>query len=81
MVKVAIWGSLQNLTGGEAEIEVDASTMKEVLDRLAEAHPALKPQIKRGVSLAVDGEIYRNAWFTPVNPDSEVILMPYMVGG
>jgi molybdopterin synthase sulfur carrier subunit len=33
------------------------------------------------VSLAVDGKIYREAWFTPISPDSEVVLMPYMQGG
>jgi len=33
------------------------------------------------VSLALDGRIYREAWFTPIKPDSEVVLMPYMAGG
>ena len=37
--------------------------------------------IARGVSLSIDGVIYREAWFTPVRPDSEVVLMPYMTGG
>jgi molybdopterin converting factor small subunit len=31
--------------------------------------------------LALDGRIYREAWFTPIRPDSEVVLMPYMAGG
>ena len=34
-----------------------------------------------GVSLALDGVIYRDAWFTEINEDSEVVLMPYMAGG
>ena len=81
MVKVAIWGSLRAAADGQAEVEVEARTFKELLDRLAADYPGLKPQIERGVSLALDGRIYREAWFTPIGPDSEVVLMPYMTGG
>lgn len=81
MVKVVLWGSLRAATDGLAEVEVEASTFKELLDKLSETYPGLKPQIERGVSLAVDGRIYREAWFTPIDPDSEVFLMPYMAGG
>jgi molybdopterin converting factor small subunit len=81
MVKVAIWGSLRTATNGQAEVEVEASNFKQLLDQLAIDYPGLKPQIKRGVSLALDGKIYREAWFTKIDKDSEVVLMPYMVGG
>ncbi len=81
MVKVTIWGSLRSATDGQAEVEVDACNFKELLDRLAAEYPGLKPQIDRGVSLALDGKIYREAWFTEIGPDSEVVLMPYMIGG
>jgi len=81
MVKVLLWGTLRAATDGQAEVEVEASTFKELLDRLKEAYPGLTPQIERGVSLALDGKIYREAWFTPIRPDSEVVLMPYMTGG
>lgn len=81
MVKVAIWGSLQSATDGEATVEVEAKTTRELLTQLSQTYPGLKPQIERGVSVAIDGEIYRDAWFTPIKSDSEVILMPYMVGG
>lgn len=81
MVKVVIWGSLRTATDGLAEVEVEATSFREVLAALAQKYPGLKPQIDRGVSLAIDGTIYRDAWFTPVNPDSEVVLMPLMVGG
>ena len=81
MVKVAIWGSLRAATDGKAEVEVEAGNFKQLLDKLVLEYPGLKPQIKRGVSLALDGRIYREAWFTKINDDSEVVLMPYMVGG
>jgi hypothetical protein len=31
--------------------------------------------------MALDGVIYREAWFTPISPDSEVVLLPLMEGG
>ncbi len=81
MVKVRLWGSLRHGADGQTEVEVEARTFKELLDRLAEAYPGLEPQIRRGVSLSLDGVIYREAWFTEIGPESEVVLMPYMTGG
>ncbi len=81
MVKVLLWGSLRQAAGGAAEVEVEATNFKELLDRLVAAHPGLAPQVRRGVSLSLDGVIYREAWFTEIRPDAEVVLMPYMTGG
>lgn len=81
MVKVALWGTLRQHAEGQAEVEVEATTFKELLDELAARYPGLQPQIRRGVSVAVDGKVYREAWFTPIRPDSDVVLMPFMVGG
>ena len=81
MVKVVLWGSLRSATGGLTEVEVEARNTNEMLKALAKKHPALDPIIEGGVSVAIDGLIYREALFTPIKPDSEVILMPYMQGG
>jgi len=81
MVKVKIWGSLRNAAGGADQVCVDGRNFKALLDNLKIKYPGLKPQIERGVSLAIDGKIYKESWFIPVNEDSEVVLMPYMIGG
>lgn len=81
MVKVKLWGSLRNLADGQEFVEVEANNFKQLLDQLVLLYPALKPQIERGVSLALDGVIYRDAWFTQISEDNEVVLLPYMVGG
>ncbi|MEZ5778672.1 MAG: MoaD/ThiS family protein [Paracoccaceae bacterium] len=81
MVKVQLWGSLRQAADGQAEVEVEAATFKDLLDRLVDAHPGLEPQIRRGVSLSLDGVIYREAWFTEIPPEAEVVLLPYMTGG
>lgn len=81
MVKVAIWGSLQAAADGQAEVEVEAATLRELIDRLVEAHPGMAPQIKRGVSVSIDGLVYNDSWFKTIEPDSEVVLLPRIVGG
>ena len=81
MVKVKIWGSLQRATNNQEYVEVKASNFKEMLDALVSEYPKLEPQIKRGVSVAIDGVIYKESWFTPINNGNEVELMPYMEGG
>ena len=80
-MRVKLWGSLRRLAEGQEWVELEASTFKQVLDQLVVIYPGLGPQIKRGVSLSVDGVIYRDAWFTPISEENEVVLMPYMIGG
>ena len=81
MVTVTLFGSIRAHADGQAQVQVEATTFKQLLDRLIEQYPAMKPQIDRGVSVAVDGLVYKEAWFTPIKPDSEVVLLPYMQGG
>ena len=81
MVQVTIWGSLATATGDQTEVEIAASTLRELLDGLAARYPALKPQLERGVSVAIDGRIYNDSWFTPIQEDSEVVLLARLKGG
>ena len=48
MVKVRIWGSLASATDDRTEVEVEASTLRDLLDGLGAAYPALRPQLARG---------------------------------
>ena len=81
MVKVTVWGSLQNATENQAEVEVEAKNIRELLARLAEQYPGLKPQIDRGVSVSIDGQIYSKSLIAEIKPDSEVVLLPRLAGG
>lgn len=79
-VSVLLWGTLRDALGQE-RVEVEARTIREMLDRLAEAHPALKAPIESGVSVSIDGAIYNGSWFRPVSPGQEIVLLPRIRGG
>ena len=81
MVKVKVWGSLAQFTGDQREVEIEASTLRELLTGLADTYPGLKPQLDRGVSVSIDGRIYNDSWFQPIQPDSEVVLLARLKGG
>ncbi|MDY0873635.1 MoaD/ThiS family protein [Dongia rigui] len=81
MARVVLWGSLKPHTGGKLEVDIEARNVGELLARLGETYPGLQSQIKRGVSVSIDGLIYREGWLEPLKPDSEVFLLPRMTGG
>ena len=81
MVEVVLWGGLRPFAEGNASVEVEARTVGEVLRGLVAAHPALKPHIDAGVSVAVDGRIIESGLTEPVGADSEVVLMQKLRGG
>ena len=81
MVKVVVWGSLKPHTGGRAELQIDAVNIRDLMDKLGDEFPGLKPQLQRGVSFAIDGTIFRDGWLQPLKPESEVFLLPRMTGG
>ncbi|HMB77509.1 MAG TPA: MoaD/ThiS family protein [Kiloniellaceae bacterium] len=81
MVKVVLWSTLQAAADNQSQVEVEARDVRELLDRLAATYPGLKPQIDRGVSVSIDGLIYANTLTAKIAPDSEVVLLPRLVGG
>jgi hypothetical protein len=72
---------LKELAGGASEIEVEARDVRQLLRVLSERFPALAPHLTEGYAIAIDGEIFQDAWFAPVRPDSEVHLVPAIRGG
>ncbi len=81
MVKVRVWGSLTAATNDKSEVEIPAANLRELLDGLAKTYPALQPQLDRGISVAIDGKVYNDSWFTPIQEDSEVVLLARLKGG
>jgi molybdopterin converting factor small subunit len=81
LARVILSGTLKQLAGGDAEVEVEASDVRQLLRVLGERYPALAPHLESGYAVAIDGEIFQDAWFAPIRQDSEVHLVPAIRGG
>ena len=81
MANVTLTGNLRQLTGGVAELEVEAASVRQLFDRLRAEFPALGPQLEQGVAVAIDGQIYQDALFQEIGAGSEVHILPQIAGG
>ena len=55
--------------------------MRYLFRTLAELYPDLGPHLEQGIAVAIDDVIYSNAWLEPLEPDSEVYILPQIGGG
>src|SRR2546422_5067714 len=81
MARVVLVGNLARLTGGVAEFQLSATSVKQLFDQLTALHPTIGPHLEEGVAVAIDGQIYQDALFQPIAADSEVFLLPQIAGG
>jgi sulfur-carrier protein len=81
MARVVLIGNLAQLTGGVAEFDLSATSVKQLFQQLAELHPALGPHLEDGVAVAIDGQIYQDSLLEPIRADSEVFVLPQIAGG
>jgi hypothetical protein len=58
------------------ELEVEANNF-----RSTARFPGLGRQIDESMAVAIDGEIFQDAYLVPLNPDSEIYLIPKIGGG
>ena len=68
MARVVLTKGLTQFTGGEGELELEVSTVRELLRVLGERYPALEPHLGSGLAVAIDGQIYQDAWLEPIPP-------------
>ena len=81
MARVILSGTLKQIAGGVSEIDVEAGDVRQLLRALGERYPDLAPHLESGYAVAIDGEIFQDAWFAPIRPESEVHLVPAIRGG
>jgi molybdopterin synthase sulfur carrier subunit len=86
MACLRLRGALKQRAGGEAEHELDGTTISELLRALERAHPALegwvldeRGLIRQHVNVFVNGEQGRED--TAVAPDDRVEVIPAISGG
>jgi sulfur-carrier protein len=81
MAHVVLTRNLAQFTGGESELELEAGNIRQLLRLLGARYPALEPHLGEGLAVAIDGEIFQDAWLEPIPPGSEVYLIPQIAGG
>ena len=78
---------LRPLAGDASEIEVRGATVREIVQNLTAAHPALGDrlledgQLRSNISVAIDGEVSTLGLLDTVESDSEVHFIPAISGG
>jgi molybdopterin converting factor small subunit len=82
MPRVMISGSAcHRFTGGQTEFEVSATTFRQLVSELDRRFPGLGREVEDGMAVAVDGEIYQDAYGVALRPESEIVLIPKIGGG
>ena len=78
---------LQSLTGGRSSVEVEGSTVRQVIDNLERAWPGIRDRLldqgklRPNISVAVDGEVTPMGLLEPISPASEVHFIAAIKGG
>ncbi|MQA99389.1 MAG: MoaD family protein [Actinobacteria bacterium] len=89
-VKVKVPTQLRNLTGGEAEVQADGSTLGDLVTDLESKHPGFKERIldesgsvRRFVNVYVNDEDVRflDGLSTSVSEGATVSIIPAVAGG
>ena len=80
MARVVFPAHLRQHTGGEREIEVPAADFRELLINLERRWPEAGAVLEK-CAVAIDGQIYQDAFLEPLEPDSEVFFMQRIEGG
>ena len=71
----------RRFTGGPTEFEVEASNFRRMVLEVDRRYPGLGRQLEESMAVAIDGEIFQDAYLAPLNPDSEIYLIPKIGGG
>jgi sulfur-carrier protein len=71
----------QQFTGGQTEFEVEATNFRRLVLELERRFPGLGKQVEDGMAVAIDGEIYQDAYSAPLAEGSEIYLIPKIGGG
>ncbi len=89
MPEVWIPPKLQQLTGGKQQIQVEGSTVRQVINSLERQYPGVKEfltdeteeDLTPGIAVIVDGETSQLGMLQKVQENSEIHFLPAIAGG
>ncbi len=68
-------------TGGLAELESDARSIRSLVRDLEARYPGLGCQVEESMAVAIDGVMYQDDLTAEIPEDAEVYLLPRIGGG
>lgn len=80
MAKVVFPDSFTAATGGVREIATSAEDYRALTVELVARWPELSELLERS-AVAIDGQIYQDAFLEPIGADAEVFFMARIEGG
>jgi molybdopterin converting factor small subunit len=80
VAKVVFSNAMMIATGGAREAVFAVANFRELTQILIEHWPGLEELIEQS-AVAVDGQIYQDAFAEPLAPETEVFFMPRIEGG
>jgi len=81
MPEVELFAGLRDAVGGAKSVQVEGTTIRELLQNIEREFPSLHERIKQGVAVAIDGVIYRDDWDQQISAGAEVVLLSRIAGG
>ncbi|MCA9044709.1 MAG: MoaD/ThiS family protein [Planctomycetaceae bacterium] len=87
MVSVFIPPVLRTLSGGVRHVEIDAATVRDVVESLETQFPGMKQRLcegdmlRPGINVAIGSRICGRALHEPIPDESEVHFLPAVAGG
>ena len=81
MAKVFFPDHLMQHTAGVRELEVKATSFRDLVAELDVRYPGIADVLIGKVAVAIDGDIIHDPFLDPVGPDSEVYFLHRIEGG
>jgi len=87
MPKVHIPAPARDLTGGEVDVEIEATSVRRLIGALEQRFPGFaervleEGELKPGLRVAVDGHVSPMGVLARLEPDSQVHFLPAIGGG
>ena len=82
MAHVTITTALARYTNGKTEFEYpNVATINQLIRAFSEEFPEIKPHLEEGAAYAIDGQLFQESLLEPIQPDSEVHILPQLAGG
>ena len=81
MSTVFLSAGLRRFAGGLERVEIEAATVRELIDALDRRFPGIGGPLREGTAVAIDGEIIPEPLLEPIPPGSEVHFLPSISGG